>query len=102
MNPPVLAPIEPAFAEAASFTEATLDALLPKPSGPEARLIEAMRYAALGGGKRLRAFLVLQSGRLFSVDRRALGRMAAAVECRHAYSMGCFDLPAVDDDDLRR
>ena len=102
MNPPVLAPIEPAFAEAASFTEATLDALLPKPSGPEARLIEAMRYAALGGGKRLRAFLVLQSGRLFGVDRRALGRIAAAVECLHAYSLVHDDLPAMDDDDFRR
>jgi len=102
MNPPVLAPIEPAFAEAASFTEATLDALLPKPSGPEARLIEAMRYATMGGGKRLRAFLVLQSGRLFGVDRRALGRIAAAVECLHAYSLVHDDLPAMDDDDFRR
>jgi len=102
MNPPVLAPIEPAFAEAASFTEATLDALLPKPSGPEARLLEAMRYATMGGGKRLRAFLVLQSGRLFGVDRRALGRIAAAVECLHAYSLVHDDLPAMDDDDFRR
>jgi farnesyl diphosphate synthase len=102
MSPPVLAPIEPAFAEAASFTEATLQALLPKPAGPEARLIAAMRYATLGGGKRLRAFLVLQSGRLFGVDRRALGRVAAAVECVHAYSLVHDDLPAMDDDDMRR
>jgi farnesyl diphosphate synthase len=102
MNPLVIAPIEPAFAEAASFTEATLDALLPKPSGPEARLLEAMRYATMGGGKRLRAFLVLQSGRLFGVDRRALGRVAAGVECLHAYSLVHDDLPAMDDDDFRR
>jgi farnesyl diphosphate synthase len=102
MSPPVLAPIEPAFAEAASFTEATLDALLPKPSGPESRLLEAMRYATMGGGKRLRAFLVLQSGRLFGVDRRALGRVAASVECVHAYSLVHDDLPAMDDDDVRR
>src|SRR5215510_16363 len=102
MSPPVLAPIEPAFAEAASFTEATLDALLPRPSGPEARLLEAMRYATMGGGKRLRAFLVLQSGRLFGVDRRALGRVAAAVECVHSYSLVHDDLPAMDDDDVRR
>jgi len=94
--------IEPAFVEAASFTEATLDALLPKPSGPEARLHEAMRYATMGGGKRLRAFFVLQSGRLFGVDRRALGRVAAAVECLHAYSLVHDDLPAMDDDDFRR
>jgi farnesyl diphosphate synthase len=97
-----IAPIEPAFAEAAQFIEATLDALLPKPDGPEARLLEAMRYATLKGGKRLRAFLVLQSGRLFGVDRRALGRVAAAVECLHAYSLVHDDLPAMDDDDLRR
>jgi farnesyl diphosphate synthase len=103
MNPIApLAPIEPAFAEAASFVEATLDALLPKPSGPEARLIEAMRYATMGGGKRLRAFFVLQSGRLFGVDRRALGRVAASVECLHAYSLVHDDLPAMDDDDMRR
>jgi len=102
MSPPVLAPIEPAFAEAASFTEATLDALLPRPSGPEARLLEAMRYATMGGGKRLRAFFVLQSGRLFGVDRRALGRVAAAVECVHSYSLVHDDLPAMDDDDWRR
>jgi farnesyl diphosphate synthase len=61
-----------------------------------------MRYATLNGGKRLRAFLVLQSGRLFGVDRRALGRVAAAVECLHAYSLVHDDLPAMDDDDLRR
>jgi farnesyl diphosphate synthase len=98
----LLAPIEPAFAEAASFTEATLEALLPRPAGPETRLLEAMRYATMNGGKRLRAFLVLQSGRLFGVDRRPLGRVAAAVECLHAYSLVHDDLPAMDDDDLRR
>jgi hypothetical protein len=76
-----LAPIEPALAEASAFIEATWEALLPKPAGPEARLMEAMRYATSGGGMRLRAFLLLQSGRLFGVDRRALGRVAAAVEC---------------------
>ncbi|HMI97708.1 MAG TPA: farnesyl diphosphate synthase [Micropepsaceae bacterium] len=100
MNP--RAPIEPAFAESASFVEATLDALLPRPAGPEARLLEAMRYATMGGGKRLRAFMVLQSGRLFGVDRRALGRVAVAVECLHAYSLAHDDLPAMDDDDIRR
>ncbi len=94
--------VEPALAEAASFVERTLDTLLPQPAGPEARLMEAMRYAALGGGKRLRGFLVLQSGRLFGVDRRALGRVAAAVECVHAYSLVHDDLPAMDDDDMRR
>src|ERR1700757_3602496 len=94
--------LEPAFAEAASFTERSLAALLPSPAGSEARLFEAMRYAALGGGKRLRAFLVQQSGRIFGVDRRALGRVSAAVECVHAYSLVHDDLPAMDNDDLRR
>jgi len=94
--------VEPALAEAASFVERTLDTLLPQPSGPEARVLEAMRYAALGGGKRLRGFLVLQTGRLFGVDRRASARVAAAVECVHAYSLVHDDLPAMDDDDMRR
>jgi farnesyl diphosphate synthase len=93
---------EAGLAEAAQFVEATLDVLLPKVTGPEARVLEAMRYAALGGGKRLRGFLVLQSARLFGVDRGASGRVAAAVECVHAYSLVHDDLPAMDDDDLRR
>jgi farnesyl diphosphate synthase len=98
----LLSMLEPALAEAAMFTERSLDALLPAPAGPEARLLEAMRYAALGGGKRLRGFLVQQSGRLFGVDRRALERVSAAVECVHAYSLVHDDLPAMDNDDLRR
>src|SRR4029078_2522096 len=61
-----------------------------------------MACEVMGGGKRLRAFLVLQSGRLFGVDRGALGRVAAAVECLHAYSLVHDDLPAMDDDDMRR
>ncbi|MGA9795305.1 MAG: polyprenyl synthetase family protein [Rhizomicrobium sp.] len=85
----------------AAFVEANLDALLPKAEGPEAKLLEAMRYAALGGGKRLRGFLVLQSGGLFGVDRGALARVAASVECIHAYSLVHDDLPAMDNDDLR-
>ncbi|NWH09270.1 MAG: polyprenyl synthetase family protein [Alphaproteobacteria bacterium] len=102
-RPPGLrALIEPALGETASLLDQTLDTLLPEPAGLEARLIEAMRYAVIGGGKRLRAFLVLQSGRLFGVDRRALARAAAAVECVHAYSLVHDDLPAMDDDDMRR
>ena len=82
--------------------EQSLDALLPKPIGPEATVLEAMRYAALGGGKRLRGFFVLQTGGLFGVDRGSLGRAAASVECIHAYSLVHDDLPAMDNDDLRR
>ena len=102
MAPAPRTPVETALAESRLFMEQALAALLPDPHGPEARLMEAMRYATLDGGKRLRAFLVLQSGRLFGVDRRALGRVAAAVECVHAYSLVHDDLPAMDDDDMRR
>lgn len=97
-----LAPIEPALKEAGTFMEDVLGELLPEPVGPHARVVEAMRYATLDGGKRIRAFLVLQAGRQFGVDRRALSRVAAAVECVHAYSLVHDDLPAMDDDDLRR
>src|ERR1700742_2243750 len=91
---------ESALADAALLTEQSLGGVLPSVAGPESRGLEAMRYAALGGGKRLRAFLVIQSGSLFGVDRRPLGRVAAAVECIHAYSLVHDDLPAMDDDDL--
>lgn len=94
--------VEPALSEAAAFVERTLDALLPKPSGPEARLLDAMRYATLGGAARFRGFLVLQSGRLFSVDGRALSRVVAAVECVHAHALAHNDLPALDGNETRR
>lgn len=99
---PRLSLFEPALAEAALLTEQSLEALLPAVAGPEARVLEAMHYAALGGGKRLRAFLVIHSGLLFGVDRRSLGRVAAAVECVHAYSLVHDDLPTMDNDNLRR
>ena len=79
-----------------------LDELLPRADGPESRLTEAMRYACLGGGKRMRAFLVLEGSRLFNVDRTQALRVAAAVEMLHAYSLVHDDLPSMDDDDLRR
>ena len=93
---------EQGLAEAGALVEQSLNALLPLVAGPEARVLEAMRYATLGGGKRFRGFLVIQSGRLFGVDDRSLSRAAAAVECIHAYSLVHDDLPAMDDDDLRR
>ncbi len=94
--------LEAALKETQAHLETVLDQLLPQPQGPEARLMEAMRYATLGGGKRIRAFLTLQVGRLFGVDRRAISRVAAALECVHAYSLVHDDLPAMDNDDLRR
>lgn len=97
-----LAAIEPALRETAAFMEEALAELLPDPVGPQGRVVEAMRYATLDGGKRIRAFLVLQTGRQFGVDRRALSRVAAAAECVHAYSLVHDDLPSMDNDDVRR
>lgn len=91
-----------ALKDAVAKVEEILDEVLPESNGPEARLLEAMRYATLGGGKRLRPFLTLQSGRLFGIDDETMLRVAAAVECVHVYSLVHDDLPAMDDDDLRR
>lgn len=66
------------------------------------RLLAAMRHAVLNGGKRLRPFLVVESARLFGGDRDAALRVGAALECLHCYSLVHDDLPAMDDDDLRR
>ena len=91
-----------ALAQAASLTDSALDRLLAVPPDLEARVLEAMRYSALGPGKRLRPFLVLASARLFGVARSCALRVAAAVEMVHAYSLVHDDLPAMDDSDLRR
>ena len=88
----------------ASLIEGRLDALLaPEPtSSGQARLIEAMRYAALGGGKRLRPFLLIESARLFGVAEEEALNAAAALECVHCYSLVHDDLPCMDDDKTRR
>ncbi|PWE29341.1 farnesyl-diphosphate synthase [Maritimibacter sp. 55A14] len=87
------------LAQAARAVQATLDDILaPLPHEP---VTEAMRYA-LGGGKRLRAFLVLEGARLHGVAEPGALRAGAAVECIHAYSLVHDDLPCMDDDDLRR
>ncbi len=67
-----------------------------------ARLLDAMRYATLGGGKRLRPFLVVESASLFGAPRRQALMVASALECVHCYSLVHDDLPAMDDDALRR
>ena len=92
---------------AAEATEAALDALLGTVSLSgeivrPTRLLEAMRYATLGGGKRLRPFLVIESARLFGVEGASALRTACALEMIHCYSLVHDDLPAMDDDDLRR
>jgi farnesyl diphosphate synthase len=88
--------------EIADTVTVALDELLPRADGPESRLTEAMRYAALGPGKRLRPFFVIETGRMFDLPERSLLRAACALECIHAYSLVHDDLPAMDDDDLRR
>lgn len=82
--------------------ERVLDPLLAVPEGPEARVYEAMRHSVFGGGKRLRPFLVVASADLFGVERQHSMRVAAALECVHCYSLIHDDLPAMDDDELRR
>jgi farnesyl diphosphate synthase len=96
------ADLRTALPEAAAEIEGALDALLPPPEGDEARLFEAMRYVAMGGGKRMRGFLVLEGAKQFGVSPSAALRVAAAIEMLHAYSLAHDDLPAMDDDDLRR
>jgi farnesyl diphosphate synthase len=98
----VRAHLAEALAANAAKVEATLNALLAPRGGLDARLFEAMRYAALGGGKRLRPFLVLESARMFLVSEACALRAAAAIEMVHCYSLVHDDLPAMDDDELRR
>jgi len=91
----------------AAETESLLDRLLTAaPVRGElarpARLIEAMRYASLGGGKRFRPFLVVESANLFGVPRSNALMAGGALECIHCYSLAHDDLPAMDNDELRR
>ncbi|MGP1274585.1 MAG: polyprenyl synthetase family protein, partial [Caulobacterales bacterium] len=73
--------------ESADRVTVALDALLARADGPEARLASAMRYAALGPGKRIRPFLTLAAGRMLGADERGLLRAGCAIECIHAYSL---------------
>ena len=91
-----------AMSRAAGAVDAALERLLPSAQGPGARVAEAMRYAMFAGGKRLRPFLVLEGARLFDAPAEGALRAAAAIECVHTYSLVHDDLPAMDDDDLRR
>jgi len=75
--------------------------LLPVPEDTRARLVEAMRYAAIGGGKRLRPLLVASVAGLYGVDREVSVQVGCAVEAIHIYSLIHDDLPCMDDDDLR-
>ena len=93
---------DPRLADWRERTDAALERALPDPARSPQRLHAAMRHAALLGGKRMRPLLVHASGALFDADPATLDAPAAAVELVHAYSLVHDDLPAMDDDDLRR
>ena len=80
------------------LSDSLLDGEIARPK----RLVDAMRHGLLNGGKRLRPFLVVQSAALFDVDEEQAMQTACALECLHSYSLIHDDLPAMDDDDLRR
>jgi farnesyl diphosphate synthase len=98
--------MEPVLAEAlqriAIDVDTLLDRLIPVPNDPRARLFEAMRHAAIGGGKRLRPLLTVAACELFHIDRDAALRVGCAIEAIHVYSLIHDDLPCMDDDDMRR
>jgi farnesyl diphosphate synthase len=88
--------------ERARRVETVIDALLPQADVPPQRLHEAMRYAVLGGGKRVRALLAYGAGELAAADPAVVDQVAAGIELIHAYSLVHDDLPCMDDDALRR
>jgi farnesyl diphosphate synthase len=94
--------LEAALAARGEAVTRVLDELLAPVPGPRGRVLEAMRYSALGGGKRLRPFLVCESAHLFDVAPERALRAGAAIEMVHCYSLIHDDLPAMDDSDLRR
>ena len=95
--------ISAAMAETARMIDGGLDRLLPRPGGrAEDMLFAAMRYAVMAGGKRFRPMLTLACAKLFDVSHDQVLRVAAAIELVHCYSLIHDDLPAMDDDDLRR
>ena len=86
----------------ANFFNSELEQYFPIPQGEEKRVVEAMRYSVLNGGKRLRPFLVAETSKLFDVLPEYAWRVGAALEMLHVYSLIHDDLPAMDNDDLRR
>ena len=90
-----------ALADIQREVDAAFDAMLPVPQDTRARLVEAMRYAVIGGGKRVRPLLVAAVAGLYDVDRTVAVRTGCAVEAIHVYSLIHDDLPCMDDDDLR-
>ena len=93
---------KPRLSHVAEHMETVLARVLPEPSGPQSVVMDAARYAALGGGKRLRPFLMIETARMLGFESEAVWEVAAALECLHVYSLVHDDLPCMDDDDLRR
>ena len=91
-----------AITEVAEEVDRRFDHLLAVPDDPRAGLYRAMRHAAIGGGKRLRPLLTMATAELFGVDRSCAALVGTAVEAIHVYSLVHDDLPAMDDDDMRR
>jgi farnesyl diphosphate synthase len=81
--------------------DGAFDGLLPTPEDSRARLVEAMRYAVIGGGKRVRPFLLITTAGMYGVSRMAAVRAGCAIEAIHAYSLVHDDLPCMDNDDVR-
>src|SRR5690606_18703606 len=81
--------------------DSLFDALLPIPSDFRVRLVEAMRHATIGGGKRVRPLLLTATAQMYGVDREVALRAACAIEAIHAYSLIHDDLPCMDDDEFR-
>ena len=94
--------LDSALEQVGADIDRAFEALLAIPPDSRARLYEAMRYAAIGGGKRIRPLLVVAGCNLFHLDRERAVRVGLAVECVHVYSLIHDDLPSMDDDDLRR
>ncbi len=96
------ASLDEAIAIVGAEVDRRFDTLLAVPDDPRADLYRAMRHAAIGGGKRLRPLLVMATADLFAVDRGCAALVGTAIEAIHVYSLIHDDLPAMDDDDLRR
>lgn len=94
--------LKEALAETVDVIQREIDGFLPLGGNPEDRVYEAMRYAALSGGKRLRPFLCMSAANMFGVDPARSRRVAVAIELVHCYSLVHDDLPAMDNSDLRR
>lgn len=102
MSAPSLETIRQHLEESRALVDAELQCILPPAEEYPASIHKAMRYSVMAGGKRLRPTLCLETGRLFRGDERTLLRVGSALELIHTYSLIHDDLPALDNDDLRR